>query len=110
VAVDRMWGFSWHIHVAVDRMWGLSWHIHVAVDHNAESRGKTEVCTGRNFRTLPSPSPKFIFKYVTRTPPKFDFLLFQPEWSPIYLRSALTIVSIHVYFNAQMSVILEWII
>jgi hypothetical protein len=25
-----------------------------------------------------SPNPKFIFKYVTRTPPKPDFLFFQP--------------------------------
>jgi hypothetical protein len=25
------------------------------------------------------PSPKFIFKYVTRTPPKLDLILFQPE-------------------------------
>jgi hypothetical protein len=41
-----------------------------------------------------SPSPKFTFKYVTRTRPKPDFLLFQPEWSPIYLQSALTIVSL----------------
>jgi hypothetical protein len=45
-----------------------------------------EVCTGRNFRISPGPargafgpSPKFIFKYVTRTPPKPEFLLFQPE-------------------------------
>jgi hypothetical protein len=59
-----------------------------------------EVCTGRNFRISPGPareatgpSPKFIYKYVTRTPPKPDFLLFQPEWSPIYLQSALTIIS-----------------
>jgi hypothetical protein len=42
----------------------------------------------------PSPSLKFIFKYVTRTQPKPDFVLFQPEWSPIYLQSALTIVSL----------------
>jgi hypothetical protein len=49
----------------------------------------------------PNLSPKFIFKYTIRTPPKPDFLLFQPEWSPIYLQSALTIVSlIHVSFNA----------
>jgi hypothetical protein len=29
--------------------------------------------------TSPRASPKFIFKYVTRTPPKPDFLSFQPE-------------------------------
>jgi hypothetical protein len=78
----------------------------------------TEVCTGRNFTIAPGPvrgqfgpSPKFIFKYFTRTPPKPDFLLFQPEWSPIYLQSTPTIVLlIHVSFNAQMPGILELII
>jgi hypothetical protein len=47
------------------------------------------------------PCSKFIFKYVIRTQPKPIFLLFQLERSPIYLQSALTIVStIQVYFNA----------
>jgi hypothetical protein len=74
-----------------------------------------KVCTGQNFRISPGPargasgpSSKFVFKYVTRTPPKPDFLLFQPEWSPIYLQPALTIASLrHFYFNAQLPVILE---
>jgi hypothetical protein len=61
--------------------------------------------TGRNFRISPGlvwgafgPSPKFIFKYVTCSPPKPDFLLFQSEWSPIYLQSALTIISL-IHFS-----------
>jgi hypothetical protein len=59
----------------------------------------------------PNLSPNFIFKNVTRTWPKPDFLLFQPEWSPIYLQSVLTIVSLkHVSFNTQMPVILDWTI
>jgi hypothetical protein len=46
-------------------------------------------------------STKFIFKYVTCTPPKPNFLLLQPEWSPIHLQSALTALSlIHFSFNA----------
>jgi hypothetical protein len=64
-----------------------------------------------NLRILPGPvrgpfgptqpESEVIFKYVTRTPPEPDFLLFQPEWSPIYLQSALTILLlIHVSFNA----------
>jgi hypothetical protein len=72
-----------------------------------------EVCRDRNFRISPGPaqgpfgsSPKFIFKYVNRTPPKPNFLLFQPEWSPIYYLPWL----IDVYFDAQMPVILERII
>jgi hypothetical protein len=47
-----------------------------------------EDCTGRNFRILSGPargpfdpSPKL---YVTRTPPKPDFLLFQPDLFTIY--------------------------
>jgi hypothetical protein len=36
-----------------------------------------EVRKGRNFRL--SPGPRCIFIYVIRTPPKPDFLLFQPE-------------------------------
>jgi hypothetical protein len=71
-----------------------------------------DTCTDRNFRISPGsawkafgPSPKFIFKYVTRTPPELDFLLFQPEWNPIYLQSALTIVSLIKFsFNAHMPV------
>jgi hypothetical protein len=43
---------------------------------------------GQNF-TWPSLSPEFIFKYVTHTLLKPDFLFFQPEWSPIYLQSDL---------------------
>jgi hypothetical protein len=60
-----------------------------------------KVCRSRNFGTSPGlargefgPSPKFIFIYVTRTPSK-------PEWSPIYLQSAVIMVSsIHFSFNA----------
>jgi hypothetical protein len=49
----------------------------------------------------PGPSPKFIFEYVNRTPPKRDFPLLQPEISSIYLQSALISLSlIHVSFNA----------
>jgi hypothetical protein len=72
-----------------------------------------EVCTGRNFRILPSPArgafgPNLKF---THTPPEPDFLFLQPEWSPIYLQYALTIVSlVHFSFNACMPVILGWII
>jgi hypothetical protein len=51
-----------------------------------------------NFTILPGParrafcpSPKFIFLYVSHTPSMPDFLLFPPEWSPIYLRPALTL-------------------
>jgi hypothetical protein len=45
-----------------------------------------EVRMGRNFKILQCPAleafvlcPKFVFMYVSHTPPKPCFLLFQPE-------------------------------
>jgi hypothetical protein len=40
---------------------------------------EVEVCTGRNFRILPGPSPKFTFKYATPTRPEPDSFSFQPD-------------------------------
>jgi hypothetical protein len=72
--------------------------VYIRQDRNETS---DTVCTGRTFRISPGPargpfghSPKFIFKFVTRIPPKPDFLFFQPEWNQIYLKSALTLVSL----------------
>lgn len=53
---------------------------------------KLDFCAERNFiiSTGPrniSPNSKFVYEYVTRTPLKPDFILFQPEWSSIYLQS-----------------------
>jgi hypothetical protein len=67
-----------------------------------------EVCTGQDFGILGGlvggafgRNTKFIFKYTSRNAPKRDLFLFEPEWSPIYLDSALTIVSfIRVSFSA----------
>jgi hypothetical protein len=58
-----------------------------------------EVCKGRNFRISPGPAqgphgppqpePEL---YLQICYPYSDIPLFQPEWSPIYLKSVLTIV------------------
>lgn len=53
------------------------------VVHNNDIAANLEGCMGRNFRILPGRtrgsfgrSPKFAFRYVTRTPPKPVFLVF----------------------------------
>jgi hypothetical protein len=61
-----------------------------------------EICTGRNSVILPSLAggpfgpavPEGNLKYVTHTQPKPDFLLVQPELSPVCIQSTLTIVSL----------------
>jgi hypothetical protein len=65
---------------------------------------------GQNFRISPDPnrgafgltfpSQKFILKFVFLTAPKPDFLLFQPEWKPVYRRSALIILNLIACSNA----------
>jgi hypothetical protein len=42
----------------------------------------------------PSPTPRFIHRCVTRNAPTTDLRLCQPEWSPIYSQSALSMVSL----------------
>jgi hypothetical protein len=65
-----------------------------ATKMNAELRGRVEVCTGRNFRISPVPAqgpfgstqPEIYLQICyPYPPPKPDLLLFQPEWSPIYV-------------------------
>jgi hypothetical protein len=80
--------------------------------HTTTSRlcGKSvEDTWGWKFRILPSqrtiwPNPAqtwSLYSAVSHTPPTPNYLLFQPEWSLIYLQSAPTIISlIHVSFNA----------
>jgi hypothetical protein len=43
------------------------------------------------------PSSKFIFMDAYHIPPKSDFILFQLEWSLIYLLFTLTIIPL-IYF------------
>jgi hypothetical protein len=55
----------------------------------------------KNQLALLNQSPKFIFRYVTRTTPRPVFRLSHITWNPIYLQSALTnIPLIRVSFNA----------
>jgi hypothetical protein len=64
-----------------------------------------EVCTGQNFRISPGPAqgafgvtPKFIVKYVTCSPCKPSFIIFESKWSLVYL---------HFSFDAWIPLILE---
>jgi hypothetical protein len=75
-------------------------HPQKMTSYNWHKASTVEACTSQNFGISSEPaskafcpSTKHMFKYVTHYPPQPNFLLFQPKWWPIYLKSALTIIT-----------------